>query len=231
MMQVCQESRSEIMKYYTLILKCQLGDAVPFNFQHDTLLMDGPDGIATLWSFERSARSRQDARDELYIIHANLKHLAVHGQRIIMRSLNEVQQYTNLETLVLPWNAYWNCRSGAHAFNQRIADRLRLQWTIWENEEGVKKESVEDCDNAGSPVISEEFGLQFRNLKPGVDREFPKFTHYLDPIEGDGIDYSKVPCRPDIVFFDEHALGKFLANGTKACTLQYTPSEISLTGQ
>jgi hypothetical protein len=49
-MQVCREARNEIKRFYVYILGPQLGLAVPFNFQHDTLLMDGPDGTGALVS-------------------------------------------------------------------------------------------------------------------------------------------------------------------------------------
>lgn len=220
-----RESRNETMKLYTFILKHQLGDPIPFNFEHDTLLMDGPDGTVTLWSFEKSARMSTEAWEELLIIHANLKHLAIHGQRIITRCLNEVQQYTNLETLILPQNPYWNCPDGPDAFDQRIAERLRLEWTHWKEEEPVEIESREDGEDTGASVEGYDgvrFGLKrFKNLKLGVPRAFPEFTHYLDLILGDGRDYSKIDCGTQIVFLDEHDLKHRLAYGTKVYTSKW----------
>ncbi|KUJ13518.1 uncharacterized protein LY89DRAFT_785192 [Mollisia scopiformis] len=217
-MQVCQESRNEVKKTYTYILKDQLGFAVPFNFQHDTLLMDGPDGTVSMWSFEKAGRNDENCRKELAMIHANLKHLAIQGQRLLPRTLNEVQQFTNLETLVLPSNPFWNAPEGHDAFNLRISERLRLTWSQLKQEgdiKDVKLRSGEDSVNDGKSGTTRQ----------SVAKSFavPSFAHYFEPIFGDNSDYSKIQSHPEVKFMVEKDLRVHLAAGTNV-TVSYIDS-------
>ncbi|KAF8848821.1 hypothetical protein BDZ45DRAFT_774520 [Acephala macrosclerotiorum] len=218
-MQSCQEARTELMKQYTPILKEQLRGAIPFNFQYDTLLMDGPDGAVAFWSFEKAGRKNSTTRKELAMIHSNLKHLAVQGSRVIQRTINESLQFTNLESLVLPWNPYWSSPNGHVAFNWRITERIRLQWTelkanaggrgvarVWSEMETSNDDKNKNDDNDTNMLIK----------IPTV----PRYTHFLKPIASDLADYSKIDCTTHIMFLTEEDLKVRLSSGTRV-TLSY----------
>ncbi|KAE8448790.1 hypothetical protein EG329_008792 [Mollisiaceae sp. DMI_Dod_QoI] len=233
-MQACQEARNEIKKQYTPILKAQLGYAVLFNFQHDTLLMDGPEGTITMWSFEKAARRSNESRKELVMIHQNLKHLAIHGQRLLCRTINEAQQYTNLETLVLPFNPFWNCPLGHHAFNLRISERMRLRWTEMKEEQVAKEKEEQAAKEKEVRIAREEAKalpseVQNKSLDGYINEDasqatvLPRVrtdTHYVEPLDDDSADFSQITCTTSILFSKEEDLQISLAGGTRV-TLSY----------
>ncbi|CZR52571.1 uncharacterized protein PAC_02448 [Phialocephala subalpina] len=218
-MQACQEARTELMKQYTPILKEHLGDAVPFNFQHDTLLMDGPDGATAFWSFEKAGRKNSSTRKELAMIHNNLKHLAVQGSRVILRTINESLQFTNLETLALPSNPYWSSPNGHVAFNWRITERIRLHWTNLKANTGGRGGGRVWSETETSTDDKDENSKNDTNLAFQIPM-VPRYNHFLKSITSGSTDYSNIDCTTHVMFFTEEDLKARLASSTRV-TLSY----------
>lgn len=206
------------MRQYTPILKEQLEDAIPFNFQYDTLLMDGPDGAVAFWSFEKAGRKNNTARQELAMIHNNLKHLAIQGSRVIQRTINESLQFTNLESLVLPWNPYWSSPDGHVAFNWQIAERIRLQWTELKANAGGRGVARVRSETETSNDDNNKHGDNDTSMLIKIPT-VPRYTHFLKPIASDLTDYSRINCTTHVMFLTEEQLKARLSSGTRVRTI------------
>jgi hypothetical protein len=143
------------------------------------------------------------------MIHCNLKHLVISGQRIGARFLNEVQQFTGLETLILPANPYWNSPDGVEAFNTRIAQRLSLKWTQWRADDITPAFPLVPGDMSTDSRGRSCYGRTAHAL-PYL-ASVPTYTHHLDPILGDATDYSRINYGTVVTFAKEEELYGMLA--------------------
>lgn len=168
--------------------------------------------ISLQWTFEKAGRSKSPASAELAVIHSNLKHLVVAGQRLLDRTLNEVHQYTALETLVLPFNPYWNAPEGRNAFNTRIAQRMSLAWT----EDTARAAAATNHRLSRADMGTDAQGrsmLCSTRQRPHKMKAVPD-CQFLNPIAGDTENYTRSTSRTVITFKIEEELRLEMAGRT-----------------